>query len=234
MPFSRFVDFLENGLFIPNATLFEDRWEGLVALKNSLKKGDIDSVYYSNIKKGLEWIHVSCWYNNPNENYLMWKAYGNSNESIRIETTQEKLLQAYRDSSHFFAAFFNEVAYWKTTCEQSTVNVPSFIAPVGKEVPPVGQNGVIYTSIMAHLFVKYDPYHGEDEVRLVCLNKNYQTLEAQPESGIRLKLLNLNDFLEGITLAPGATNEVYETAQIVAEQYAPEISAKIKRSILDT
>lgn len=93
MPFFRFVDFLENGLFIPNATLFEDKWEGIVALKKSLLKSNIGKTYFENIKKALAWIHVSCWYNNEKENYLMWKTYGQNNEAIRIESTKDKLLQ---------------------------------------------------------------------------------------------------------------------------------------------
>lgn len=231
--FFRFVDFLKNGLFIPNATLFEDRWEGLVALKNSLAKSNLDKNHFTNVKKALEWIHVSCWYNSEKENYLMWKAYGHNNEAIRIETTKEKLIQVYKDSPYFYAAFLKGVEYWETTSDQSAVKVPSFIAPIGDNIPPIDKNGVDIVHIMPHLFVKYDPYHGENELRLVCLNKDYQYSNTQPLPGIRIKLNNISDFLKGITLAPGATNEVYETTQMIVERYAPEIKGKIKRSILD-
>lgn len=231
--FFRFVDFLKNGLFISNTTLFEDRWEGLVALNNSLAKSNIDKIHFAKIKKALEWIHVSCWYNNEKENYLMWKAYGHNNEAVRIETTKDKLIQVYRDSSYFYAAFLKEVEYWETTSDQSAIKVPSLIAPIGDNIPPIDNNGVDIVHIMPHLFVKYDPYHGENELRLVCLNKDYQYPNTQPLPGLRIKINNISDFLKGITLAPGATNEVYETAQMIVERYAPEIKNKIKRSILD-
>jgi hypothetical protein len=234
--FFRFVDFLKNGSFIPNATLFEDRWEGLVGLKNSLAKSNIDKVYFENIKKILAWIHVSCWYNNEKENYLMWKAYGQNNEAIRIETTKDKLLQVYKNSPYFYAAYLGEVEYRETTSDKSAVKVPSFIAPIGDKIPPIyknGKNWVDIVHIMPHLLVKYDPYHGEKELRLVCLNKDYQYSNTYPLRGIKIKLNNISDFLMGITLAPGATNEVYETSQMMVERYAPEIKDKIKRSILD-
>ena len=236
IPFFRFVDFLKNGLFIPNTTLFEDRWEGLVAFKNSLDKSNIDNKYFTNIKKALEWIHVSCWYNSEKENYLMWKAYGLNNESIRIETTKDKLLQIYKSSPYFFAAYLGEVEYREPNNDESAVKVPSFIASIGDKIPPIyknGENWVDIVHIMPHLLVKYDPYHGENELRLVCLNKDYRDSDAQPLPGIRIKLKNISDFLKGITIAPGATNEVYETAQMVIERYAPEIRDRIKRSILD-
>jgi hypothetical protein len=236
IPFFRFVDFLKNGLFIPNATLFEDRWEGLVALKNSLTKSNIDKNYFANIKKALSWIHVSCWYNSEKENYLMWKTYGQNNEAIRIETTKDKLLQVYKNSPYFYAAYMGEVEYRETTSEESAVKVHSFIGPIGDKIPPIyknGKNWVDIVHIMPHLLVKYDPYHGEKELRLVCLNKDYQYYNTYPLPGIKIKLNKISDFLMGITLAPGATNEVYETTQMIVERYSPEIKDKIKKSILD-
>ncbi len=155
---------------------------------------------------------------------------------LELKVLKINFCRVYKNSPYFYAGYLGEVEYRETNSDESVVKVPSFIAPIGDKIPPIyknGKNWVDIVHIMPHLLVKYDPYHGENELRLVCLNKDYQYLNTQPIPGIKIKLNNLSDFLMGITLAPGATNEVYETTQMMVERYAPKIKDKIKRSILD-
>lgn len=90
IPFCRFVALLKYGLFVPKASLFEDKLEGLIPIyaKEKPEMGFTDE----RVRNALEWCYVSCWHSEAAESYAMWRIYGQRSEAVCIESSVSQLL----------------------------------------------------------------------------------------------------------------------------------------------
>lgn len=225
LPFFRFAYLLKHGLYIPNATAFSDRWEGLLGVKGRLRLPEKMKPRFTmeDYQRALQWIHVSCWYDGVQENFLMWKAYGVSGEAIMVESSVARLEKVYRDSTELHVGYLAEVKYCAPNNEPAQIRIPSLIAPWGA-TRPVSKPGVPdLIDFLPEMFIKYDHYEGENEYRLVCLNKRYSETRAEPSSGIVLSFEQPQLLIEKVRVAPLAPEIVFETVSLLVETYAPGV-----------
>lgn len=225
MPFFRFAFLLQHGLYIPNVASFTDRWEGLLGarLRQRLPPYAHDPFSVDDYQAALQWIHVSCWYDGLRENFLMWKAYGASEEAVMIESSVARLEMLYRESAELHVAYLSEMKYCSPNDEPRNIRLPSLIAPWGAPRPVTLLGRPDLVDLMPQLFVKYNHYDGEKEYRLVCLNKRHVDPNASPSQGLLLPLSEPQCLIERVRVSPFAPKVVHETVSLLVEKLAPGI-----------
>lgn len=225
LPFFRFVSLLKHGLYIPNATQFADRWEGLLGARSRQRLPESMRGRYAieDYKLALRWIHVSCWYDGVKENFLMWKAYGASEEAVMVESSVARLKKLYQESTECHAGHLDAVHYYEPGKEPNHLRLPSLIAPLGTSRPISEQDGPDLVGLLPEMFIKYDHFEGESEYRLACLNKRHTECEENTRGGIVLPLGNPQFLIERVRLSPLAPEVVFETVSLLVEQFAPGI-----------
>lgn len=233
MPFFRFAFLLQRGLYVPNAMSFSDRWEGLLGakLRQRLPVDFRDRFSLEEYRDALRWIHVSCWYDGVRENFLMWKAYGASEEAVMIESSVARLEKFYRESDELHVGYLSKVKYSPPNEEPHNVRLPSLIAPWGTPRPVSAAGRPDLVDLLPHLFVKYDHYDGESEYRLVCLNKDHVETATSPRDGLVLPLLSPQNLIEKVRVSPFASSVVFDTASLLLEKFAPGIP--VERSAIE-
>ena len=116
MTFDRFLETLNKGLFIPKASLFDDRWEAMVYLMHeylkdrndeisALESGEdakvptLDAWYipdnHKHVCEGKKEVYVSCWNRADHECVAMWKLYGKDENAVMLETDAKELTKAF-------------------------------------------------------------------------------------------------------------------------------------------
>lgn len=225
MPFFRFAFLLQHGLYVPNVASFTDSWEGLLGarLRQRLPPNSRDPYCVDDYQAALQWIHVSCWYDGAHENFLMWKAYGASQEAVMVESSVARLERLYRDSDELHVAYLSEMKYCPPNDEPISIRLPSLIAPWGAPRPATHPGRPDLVDLMPQLFVKYSHYDGEKEYRLVCLNKRHIDSNASPSRGLLLALSEPQRLIERVRVSPFAPQIVYETVSLLVERLAPGI-----------
>lgn len=225
MPFFRFAFLLQHGLYVPNVASFTDRWEGLLGarLRQRLPRNSRDPFSVNDYQAALQWIHVSCWYDGTHENFLMWKAYGASEEAVMVESSVARLEQLYRDSEELHVAYLSELKYVPQNDESINIRLPSLIAPWGAPRPTMPSGRPDLIDLMPQLFIKHNHYDGEKEYRLVCLNKRHNDSNASPCRGLLLPISEPQHLIEKVRVSPFAPKIVYETVSLLVEKLAPGI-----------
>jgi len=89
MTFDRFVDICRSGLFIPNASIFDDKWEGHIAIRSFAS--DLSEASLKNIGIMKTHFFISSWYAGDEESAAMWKLYGKDSNAVCVETSMDKL-----------------------------------------------------------------------------------------------------------------------------------------------
>jgi hypothetical protein len=248
IPFDKFIDFMTKGLFIPNATLFEDNSEGYVLLKEGflkIKKNELQKTgifncfpeYDGDVTSKSELIEhyksqtfVSCWYNETHESIAMWKYYGANPNSVMITTDGYELSKAYFENKQFidhsFIAKMGLVKYIpRGEWDLKYAEVPLFHnrETLGTKIddPKV--------FLFESFFFKQHPYSFEKEIRLVIRKHE---IENEPySSGIRLEIKDYNSFIKSIKLSPEASLWFRDTVQWTLNQF--NIDTKIESSIVN-
>lgn len=134
LTFNRFLETLDKGLFIPKASLFEDRWEAMMhwmhvyleernAEQMLLSAGHEAKVptlseyciteTHKNIYEGKKEVYVSCWNRSDHECVAMWKVYGKDKNAVMLETNAKELTDAFDDfdNSKEWMACLTELDY---------------------------------------------------------------------------------------------------------------------------
>jgi len=222
LSFFRFVSLLKHGLYIPNITQFSDRWEGLLGARLRQRLPEQMRVRYTieDYQSARRWIHVSCWYDGVRENFLMWKAYGASDEAVMVESSVARLEKLYRNSAELHVGYLDAVRYYAPGNEPTHLRLPSLIAPFGDPRPISSPDGPDLVDFLPEMFVKYDHYEGENEYRLVCLNKRHTQSYENADGGLILPLGQPQFLIEKVRLSPFAPEVVFETVSLLVEQYA--------------
>lgn len=116
LTFNRFLETLDKGLFIPKASLFKDRWEGMMKFMHDFLKERNDAIIASqvgedekvptlddlyipgnhkSICEGKKEVHASCWNGTNYECVAMWKLYGKDENAVMLETNAKELTEAF-------------------------------------------------------------------------------------------------------------------------------------------
>jgi len=235
MSFFRFVYLLKHGLYIPNVKQLEDCWEGMLGITHRQKLRDNGEATLRYTAKDYEaifsWLHVSCWYNSTNESYLMWRAYGGSEEAVMIESSSARLEKLYRESNELFIGYASHVTYHEQDQEPERVKLPSLIAPFGIPRPSFDVSTPDPIDFMPEVFSKYNYYDGEKEFRLVCLNNACQQGSSAEAKEMVLPLGSSQFLIEKVRVSPFASEIVFDTVSLIAESFIPGVP--IERSKIE-
>ena len=200
MSFPKFVSFLKDGLFMPNGKAFEDKWEGLLPVKNQRNK-ECEQSYIDTFQSLAQWIYVSCWHKEECENYAMWKIYGQISEALAIETTMDKLKMAYFNNYPNTLAYLHEVEYvLKENQEQDYYS--RVLKPINKRPFQVGIGQNDYH--LKFFFFKDKGFKFEHEVRLVALDESYNLKASNTKAGIYVNFKSVESFIQKVKISPTA------------------------------
>lgn len=205
MSFAKFLYVIEKGLFLPKASLFEDKWEALLPYCNS-SGIPISSDSFVELNRHLDWIYVSCWTKEPLESYAMWKIYGKENFSVAIVTTTDKLGSAYLNEYSGTEAHLGEVKYRRPGKGDNSTVVKCITSSSKKECIQ-GKNS------MPFLYHKHKTYEFENEIRLVALHAEPILDSANQQKGLILPVASIPDFAEKIIISPMTSNLFLEAVQ---------------------
>jgi hypothetical protein len=167
MSFPRFVSSLKDGLFIPSPLLLDDRWEGLMPFhKLAPAELVLDRKDY---RQFVQWMYVSCWHGQAHESFAMWKIYGQIREAILMQTTSDKLKDAFDRQYPNVLAYFDQVDY-KDPAQAEQIAFPKIqrLSTRPADVP-----GGEWFPYMVFMYIKHITYQYEHEVRLVSLDAGY-------------------------------------------------------------
>jgi len=199
MPFANLVAFLKDGLHVPISTSFEDKWEGLLLLRRI--EPERQKAYLDIYRKIAPWVYVSCWHKEDHESYGMWKIYGRLSQAVAVQTTSEKLSQAYLTSAPNTLAYLDEVTYVLPEVQEA-IKLPRDIKIVSKAEK--GNRGVAYFPVLLSFFLKHRAFEFEKEVRLVGLAKDCEEGGQNLKRGLLIDYKGVPDFIESVRVSPGA------------------------------
>jgi len=221
MSLPKFVSFLKDGLFVPKSTSFVDKWEGMIQLSKIKQEKQENYKEFCNIVR--PWIYVSCWHKSEYESYAMWKIYGGFTEAVAIETTTNKLKDAYLKSHPSTLAYLDEVRYINPDIENE-VSLPSGIVKINKKSNQI--KGHLYFPILLLQFLKHIGYVFEKEVRLVCLDKGFDKDKKNKKQGIIIDHSSVMDFLESVLIFPESPPWFKNIVSDLLKKYGYDIPIK--------
>ncbi len=212
MTFDKFLKTLDQGLFIPKASLLEDRWEGMMwFMHDFLKEQKVSTLAdwcipgnHKSIREGMKEVYVSCWNKAYYECVAMWKLYGKGENAVMLETSAKELNDAFVnfDNSKEWLACLIKLRYvlpgdWR---DDKIFN--------GEE--PFWNRG-FYETFSVHprfhftytgLHYKHKSYTFEHEYRLLAAHKNRG---ERPNDGIVLPLKK-SSFIKRVILQPDSSD----------------------------
>ena len=218
IPFVKLLSMLEQGFFIPKANLFTDSWEGSLHLFN----GEKDSFQTENqLIAAKDWVYVSCWYLDKPESHAMWNSYGQSNDSLAIQTKQLDFKLAFMRSRIDMHARFFPVMYQKPSSAYNLYDgkgIPSWFRDEYKVSHP------IFNHLPLQLFHKHEAFSFENEARLVLVD-NDATLEKNNEkAGLHFSIKETREMITKIILHPNASAWFEDTVRkLINDTYQLDI-----------
>ena len=214
IPFVKLISMLEQGFFIPKANLFTDNWEGSLHLFN----GEKDSFQTENqLIAAKEWVYVSCWYSDEPESHAMWNSYGQSNDSLAIQTTHLDFKLAY-DGSKFepMCSYFDKVRYHQPNNARKLYDQQS-IYPFYASNESFLVRDSIFSYLSLQLYHKHKAFSFENEARLVLVD-NDATLENNNDKiGIHLSAEHSRKMLSKLILHPNSSSWFEDTVRKLIE-----------------
>jgi hypothetical protein len=219
MNFEKYVYLLNDGLFCPKSSLFEDQWEGLIAQPDKQN----DKNYINRFAKAREWIYVSCWHKQTAESYAMWKIYGEHQYAVCIETTTSKLERLSKNMDSALAIYSCDVVYGSP---HKRVQGPAFSNLIESDC--VLEQG-LWPYATNH-GVKHDAYSFEKEYRILIIDKNFNVESQNELSGITMKI-SPKEIIEAVIISPRAPEWFYKIVSDISSRY--DLSLEIGKSRLD-
>lgn len=221
--FSRFVAMLELGLFVPKASLFEDKLEGVLQFTSDSSRPM--SVQLVDLQALREWSYVSCWYDDHHESHAMWQIYGTAHESVAIQTTDKELIKANWTFPGRPLTYFDTVRYVDPTD-------PEAFKPTGVTVLANSDSpGGFTPTYAAHsLFMKHKGFEYEQEMRLVVVDPLATVQSSNPEPGKYLAPEASRSLIQKIFIHPLAPNWFEDLVRNLAIRF--ELDAPVARSSL--
>jgi len=247
LTFNRFSETLEKGLFIPKASLFEDRWEGMVydmheylkernaeKLLAEAKVPTLDDYYipdiHKNICEGKKEIYASCWNGTSYECVAMWKLYGKGKNAVMLETNAKELCEAFDNFNKL------EKKEWFACLKKLKYILPGNWeddkAFEGEE--PLWDTDFIkllenprFHRTYTGLQYKHISYDFEHEYRLLAAHKNRGD---RPNNGIILPLKK--SFIKKVILRPDSSDTFKAKVRDCLNKYDFN-DVEVERSFLD-
>lgn len=222
--FSRYVNFLESGLFLSNAQNFEDPWEGHV-----FHQVTADPANHENLAAFVldrkRFLYVSCWHASDHESYAMWRIYGKE-DAVAIHTDGDKLKGLLSDIHRQHQAkplLLTPVEYCMPTQGKLPKVDKNRIYSVSYEDDLSEQDALWRNAMQQFLMYKPSAYQYEQEVRIIALDSEAPELmklhpDFEEKKGLAVSL-NPSEFITGITVAPWANSAFVESVKAVSEKY---------------
>ena len=235
MPFYRFVDMCANGLFLTNASLFDDKWEGYIAVGSITS--DLPEGCLKNIKMMKTHFYISSWYAKGEESAAMWKIYGRESNAICVEISLGELKNICRKYCLINAKhnmMIGRIQYVRPSSVDLGNNKPIFEWDYWAEAgnAPHCIYNLLSVKTLQGLFFKHNAFSYENEVRIICdafMGSRQKEFVVSDKKGVRA-VLNNNSFSK-IIISPGKFDLMEKVVNNVLEQYG--YNAEIKRSSLD-
>jgi hypothetical protein len=222
MPFSAFVSFLNEGLFVPSAISFEDKWEGRLPLARI--KSEHHEDYIRMYDQVSPWTYISCWHNSNHESYAMWKIYGRTTEAVSIDTSIQKLQDAYMDNYQSSLAYLESVHYVAPDdCDQ--IVLPKAVRRFSN--PPSQVSGGEHFPILLFFLMKHIGFKFENEIRLVILDHMFNKLVKNNKRVIYITIGDINDFIENVKVSPGSPVWFKEAVNGLLSKYGINLNVKV-------
>lgn len=229
MDFTKLASIFEqNGLFFSRADILADPFEGSYSKANA--DNQIRAEVYEDDSKRLnvplekfidagkflsgfrkwhrQWMMVSCWHMNKFESAAMWKLYTNTNESICIQSTYEKLTNVLPEE-----IYIGEVQYIDYNREW------------------IGESNLFIPYMH-----KRKSFEHEHEIRAISdqspkIPMPMESGETPPEFGVWYDI-DLHKLIERIHIAPSSPTWFRDLVEKVTVRYGFEIEV-IKSSLDD-
>ncbi len=228
LTFNRFLETLDEGLFIPKASLFEDRWEAMVyhmhgyleerntdiLLKTSKVSTLNDFCIADNhklIREGMKEVYASCWNSADHECVAMWKLYGKDKNAVMLVTNAKELTDAFKD--------FDKPKEWLASLVWLRYVLPGDLncGKVFDGEPPLWENGFkgefsvsfLFKHVYPGLQYKHISYKFENEYRLIAAHKKRGERQGK---GITLGPLK-KSFIKKVILQPDSSNVFRDVVQ---------------------
>lgn len=231
MKLSRYLDFdafasmLGKGIYMSAPNEFDDEWEGLMLAYWLNRKR------FHGLREDLDqfrtWLYVSCWHAGQHESHAMWKVYGKNKGSIAIETSEEKLVNAFCEENQATLAYCGPVQYVNPDQDHEAQIRSGEV----RRLPNQPKDELVrLESLCLSMYLKHFGFEWEKEVRLVALDPNYDEYRSNPNIRMHLKPSNWGDFIERIVASPHAEDRFIEEVSDVAHKYG--VTCKVERSKL--
>lgn len=211
MDLAKLLDLLHSkSLYLRRADGFTDRLEGALfpALRRSMDqshaRGELKhnaDYFYKRARLGS---YVSCWTIGAGDNMALWQLYGGVRTSVAVTTTVDQLIRVC-------------LSWGRSSLLQKV----EYIDHLKKKTFVIGR----YTDVLQY---KNTAYSYEDELRIIVPAQN-EGWEQNP-IGARLPVLNLNDLVRSIVVAPEADEHFKRSVEDLCRKY--ELHAPVRRSKL--
>lgn len=242
IPFTKYVDFLCNGLFCPKVLLFEDPWEGHVfhgvTAQQELRRPL--AAVINNIK---HWIYASCWHAADHESYAMWKIYGQLSEAVAIHTSLpnlKELMGTHCNREGDPIALLTAVQYVSPVYGRLPELDPDKIYSIRYSTTR-DKDRALWLDIMEVCFgLKPHAYKYEEEVRLLILDREAPKFWEQTKAtkntdkmGLYVQISDYNSFLTGISVAPIAPSWFMKILEKTNEKFSIDKIPVARSSMFD-
>lgn len=245
LTFERFVQTLKGGLYIPNASLFDDHWEAMLYhMDGYLKERDTAILLndekiptledfcipdiYGHVYEGKKEVYVSCWNGTVYECVAMWKLYGKEQESVMIETNAKELIAAFElfnlSENNVWIACLKKLKYILPGKD----NIPDGYDPIWINQVNSVQETFRFHQVFTGLQYKHKSYEFEKEYRLIIA----RTQRGQStEKGLKIPL-DKKRFIKKVILQPKSSDEFMKVISNSLNEYGFE-NVIVERSIID-
>ena len=223
LSFERFLQTLNQGFFIPNASLFDDHWEAMIhhmdgyleerntaiLLKDekipTLEEFCISDIY-KHVHEGKQEVYVSCWNGTAYECVAMWKLYGKNQDSVMIETNASELISAFisynmSENNEYFGCL-KELKY----VLPGEGNVPDGYPHLWSNDSQINsmQETYKFHQVFTGLQYKHKSYEFEKEYRFLIANKN----RGELKEGLCIPISDT--FIKKVILQPDSCDKFKE------------------------
>ena len=223
MPYDRFIDMCEKGLFVSNVALFHDIWEGLLGTIAVLDRNQIQKQREAvNIAKNS--FFISCWHKSSEENMAMWKVYGKKKASVCVETTIARLINCcidYCKMQQSHNIWLSEIQYVSPYPDDLNGKRPMILWDYWSSVNinPKSQYNFVSIKTLQGLMFKHKTYSYEKEIRLICdtFMGSGKPFPINQTKGIHISLHK--DFFQKVIFSPKSSPEMLEKADSILNKY---------------
>ena len=209
----KFISLIKDGLYLSKVTKFKDELEGILPYFN--KDSESQLLNREKIRKSLEWVYVTCWYNNSLESNAMWQMYGENDEAIAIQTTAFKLQSLYLCMNRKRQSYFDNVVYKNPDIESFKKHSP--ITVLTHFLANEGFPELIYSALFS--FYKHIAFESENEIRLAVVDSNAAKDIQNSKNGICLEIKDPTEFIDKVIVSPSSNQIFKDEIQKILNSY---------------